>query len=309
MTVRTNQWLKDNFMERDPDDYNRDLVDSFGNWRYGQGLGSVFYVNLDGDDGNPGTDPDAPFLTIAAALAACTDDYMDTIFVLDYWSNDTVWPIDINKSRVRIVGSAGAGAQWPIVAPTGDVSAFSINAAFIELARMALQGGATAGCVDVAATVWGAWMRNLWFGVTGGAQDGFRGTAPFDLPYLLITGCRFGQGLTRDGVRILHNATRGSIGHWNGPGNFFDQIPGIAVNVALNGAQVGIFNNRFAMAADTAGDAITLAAATELCVVDGNHAHYGKAAMAQNPYRDLGNANNSWGLNYAGILATLPAVV
>ena len=96
MTVRTNQWLKDAFMERDPDDYNRDLVDTFGNWRGGQGLGTTFYVNLGGDDGNPGTDPADPKLSIAGALDECTDDLLDTIFVLDYWGNDAVWPIDVD---------------------------------------------------------------------------------------------------------------------------------------------------------------------------------------------------------------------
>lgn len=307
MTVRTNQWLKDAFMERDPDDYNRDLVDTFANWRWGQGLGSVFYVNLGGSDANPGTDPQAPKLTIAGALAECTADYMDTVFVLDYWGNDSVWPIDVNVARVRIVGSAGAGGQWPTVVPTGDFSSFSINANYVELGRMTLAGGATAGCVDVAATSWGLWLRNLWFGITGTGQDGFRGTTGFDLPYLLITGCRFGQGLTRDGVRLEQNATRGMVGHWNGPGNFFDQIPGIAINAVGNVVQVGFHHNVFAMAADTAGDAITLPAGSSDCMANLNYAHIGNTPMAQNPYRDLGA--NHWGLNYANITPVLPAVV
>lgn len=309
MTIRTNQWLKDAFMERDPDDYNRDLVDSFGNWRYGQGLGSVFYVNLGGDDDNPGTDPDDPLLTIAGALAKCTDDYMDTIFVLDYWNNDTVWPINIDVSRVRIVGSAGSGAQWPTIVPTGDFAAFMVNQAYVEIARMTVSGGANHGCIETGSGRWGLWLRNLWFGVTGTGQDGFRGVAPFDMPYLLITGCRFGQGLTRDGVRLDHNATRGSIGHWNGPGNLFDRVAGIGVNVVGNCSEIGVYNNKFLLAADTAGDAVTLSAGTNNCFVDGNVAHYGKAAMGQNPYRDLGGVTNTWGLNHSGILAVLPAVV
>jgi len=74
MTVRTRTYLKENFQQRDPQDWVDDLVDTFGFSVTGP-LGIDYYVdgsgnNDDADDDNPGTEPELPFLTLQAAIAA-----------------------------------------------------------------------------------------------------------------------------------------------------------------------------------------------------------------------------------------------
>lgn len=275
------------------------------------GVGTMYYVNgIDGvgNDANDGLTPSKPLLTITHALSHCVADHDDYIVVLDYWQpTGEVWPIVVDKPKVHIVGVPGAGAQWPTISPTGDTAALSVTAAYVEIARLALEGGATHGCIETGASKWGLWLRDCWFGVTGAGQDGFRGVAPFDLPYLRITRCRFGQGLTRDGVRLDHNATRSSIGR-PGEGNLFDRIPGVAINLVGNCSEVGIYDNIIAVPANTAGGAITFSAGCANCIVNGNHANFGDTDMGNNPFSDgAGAGANNWLLNYKGVTATLPA--
>ncbi len=276
------------------------------------GAGHMFFVNgIDGvgDNANTGLTPTEPLLTITYALSLCANDHDDYIVVLDHWQpTGEVFPINVNKSKVHIIGVPGAGAQWPTIVPTGATAAFDASAAYIEIAHFALQAGATSGCIESTVTgKWGILIRDCWFGVTGAGQDGFRGVAPFDLPYLTITGCRFGAGLTRDGVRLDHNATRGKIGLPHGAGNLFDRVGGVGINLTGNCSEVGSFNNIFAMATDLAGGAITYSAGCADCIANGNSANFGEA-VANNPYTDgAGVSANQWLLNYHGNTMTLPA--
>lgn len=275
------------------------------------GAGGVFYVNgIDGtgSNANDGQTPSTPLLTLTYALSLCTANADNYIVILDYWQpTGETWPIDVNVDKVHVVGVPGAGAQWPTLTPPGDTAALSVSAGYVEIARLTIDGGATHGCVETAATKWGLWLRDCWLGVTGTGQDGFRGVAPFDLPYLRITRCRFGQGLTRDGVRLDHNATRGSIGR-PGEGNLFDRIPGVAINLVGNCSEVGIYDNIVAVPANTAGGAITFSAGCANCIVDGNRANFGDTAMGNNPYTDgAGAGANNWILNYQAATAVLPA--
>lgn len=276
------------------------------------GAGNLFYVNgIDGvgDDANSGLTRDVPLLTITAALALCVNDHDDYIVVLDYWQpTGETWPIDVNKSKVHIIGVPGAGAQWPAIVPTGDTAAFTVSAAHTEMAHLSINGGATHGCVESSITgKWGIMLRDCWFGVTGTGQDGFRGIGAVDIPYLMIHGCRFGVGLTRDGIRLEHNATRGQLGLPNGQGNFFDRIPGIGINLVGSCSEVGIYNNVIAVPANTAGGAITLSANCVNCIADGNKANFGDTTMGNVPFADgaAGGVNN-WLMNYQGITAVMP---
>jgi hypothetical protein len=80
MTQRTGTWLKNNFLDRDPYDYNVDLVDSFGIGRFGI-TGNVFFVDpVSGDDSaNDGTSYDSAYATLQTAIDACTDNNGDII--------------------------------------------------------------------------------------------------------------------------------------------------------------------------------------------------------------------------------------
>ena len=282
------------------------------------GTGNVFYVyGIDGgigDNANDGLTPQTPFLTLTYALAQCVAGNQDYIIVLDYWQpTGEVWPISVDVNNVHIIGAFGAGTQMPIITPTGDTAGLSIAADRVEIAQLSINGGATHGCMenDVGAPTarWGTLVRDCWFAVLGAAQDGIRNVAASDNVYLTVKRCRFGFALTRDGVRIEHNATRCQIGTpWAGDGNLFDRVQGIAVNIVGNAADVGIYNNRFVIPANVAGSAITLSAGTGGAAIFGNQANFGDTTMGNNPYTDgAGAGTNHWGLNYQGITAVMPA--
>jgi len=277
--------------------------------RPGANLGNVFYVDGNGPDTNNGLTPQTPLASIKAALALCVSQRNDMIVVLDYWAAATEdWPIVVDKEMVSIVGAGYAGSLWPQVNPPGDTAAFNMTAQGSRICNLAVHGGATHGAIEIGAAVWGIEIDNCWFGVTGAAQDGVRDVAPFDAVYLKVTNCRFGVELTRDGVRILHNATRGSIGTPQGGGNLFDRIPGIAINVVAAVQELGIYNNVIAIPANTAGAGITLSATTANCIVSGNVANFGDTTMGNNPFADGAGAGvNNWGLNYQGITAVMPS--
>ena len=267
-----------------------------------------------GVDTNHGQTPQSPFLTLTKALSMCVDSQQDYIVVMDYWQpTGETWPINVDVDNVHIIGADGAGTQMPIITPTGDTEGVLIAANRVEIANLAINGGATHGCIQNDATAgaarWGLLVRDCWFGVLGSAQDGIRNVTPGDNVYLTVERCTFGTGLTRDGIRIEHNATRGMIGSPWGDGNLFDQVAGIGVNVVgVNPAQLGIFNNTFVVAANTAGGAVTLIATSTLFKIFGNVANFGDTDMAANPYVDAAAAGtNHWGMNYQGITLVQPA--
>ena len=274
------------------------------------GTGSVFYLNgSSGSATNTGLTADSPLLTMTSALALCTNDADDYIIVLDYYQPaGETWPVAVNKSKVHIIGVPGAGAQWPTMVPPGDTASMNITALGVEVARLSIQGGATAGGIHIGAAVWGIKIRDCWFGVTGASQDGIRDVAPFDAIYLSVEGCRFGQLLTRDGVRLEHNATRSSIGNaMTGKGNLFDRVPGVAINLVGQCSEVGIYNNVIAVPANTAGGAITIADGSENCIINGNRAFFGDTRMGNVPYTDSSTAGwNHWGLNYQSDIVVMP---
>lgn len=280
-----------------------------GVMRPGASRGDVYYLDGNaGDNANTGRTPDAPFLTFRHALDQCTDWMDDYIIVLDYWNaNGEAWPIDVNVNTVHIIGVSGQGATRVQVNPTGDFAAFSMNCESPELAYLSINGGANCGAVEIDAAEWGIEVHHCWFGEMGTAQDGIRGVAPFDAVYLKIWGCRFGLGLTRDGIRLDHNATRGMLGVPGLEPNTFRAVPGHGIYINNSFSQGGIYDNRFSVADAAAGEAILIDATCSGVNVDGNRAWQGQAAMTFNPYRDLGT--NCWGENHIGIAPAYPVTV
>jgi len=276
--------------------------------RPGANQGDVIYLNgSTGDDGNLGRTPAEPVRTFLRALALCTDDCNDTIVVLDYWDQDATFPIDVNKSMISIIGVPGAGAQWPQINP-GNFAAFSITAGYVEICNLSIHGGATSGAIELGASVWGIEIHHCSFGETAGCEDGIRGVAPFDPAYLKIWGCRFGQFITRNGVRLDHNATRGMIGVPGLEANVFRMCQDVAIYINNTFAEGGIFDNRIDCGDNIAGRAITLdATCVDHAFIDGNHANFGDTAMGVNPYLDSALAgSNTWGLNWWGVTASMP---
>jgi len=275
--------------------------------RPGANRGLVIYLDGNaGADTNSGLTPDVPVATFLQALSLCTDWLDDTIVVIDYWSSGgEAWPIDVNKNCVHIIGVHGQGSTKVQVNPPGDTACFSINAENVEISYLSCNAGATHGAIEWAASEWGAEIHHCWFGEMGASQDGIRIDGGFDAVYAYIHHCRFGFGLTRNGILIQLNMTRGRISD-----NLFrtdNAAPQIHVDNTM--AQGFILNNVFAVNANTAGGAITLdVTCVSNTTIDGNRAFFGDTAMGNNPYLDsAAGGSNNWGLNYRDITATLPA--
>ena len=288
------------------------------------GASNIYYVNggSDGptDDLGAGT-RDAPKRTLQAGIDLTTAGQDDYVIVLNYGGNARAveaWPVEVNKDRIHIVGVGTVGQKWPVVsvlAPAaGDTAnpALLVTADRVEIANLELGGGDTAGCihVGVGGGTWGTVFRDCFFGVTGDGvgQDGIRVPAGTPAPYLTIYGCRFGLFLTRDGVRLDANATRCMIGVPGLPFNYFHHLPGIAINIATGATQPGIFGNRIAIPANTAGAGITLNAGVLDAWVMDNVANFGDTDMGNNPFTDgaAGGAND-WANNMQGITLAQPA--
>jgi len=252
--------------------------------------GNVFFVDgIAGDNGNDGDNPASPWETIAYALSQCTNDHDDYIIILDCYQQDT-FPVSINKSRVHIIGLDVENGKYPRMNASGDTAIFTLDADYCEIARLSLNAGASHGAIEWTGSHGRGAIRYCWFGETGAGLYGIYVPATFDAPEMLVEGCRFGAGLTSDGIRIAHNMTRGIIRECT----FRPQ--GIGINVTNDMAVGWILDNRFLCASDANGQAITLAAASAGVFVDGNSAHIGNTIMTNNPYRDLGS--NHWGNNY-----------
>lgn len=273
--------------------------------RPGANQGDVIYVDGTGPDTNDGRTPTTPLATFLAALALCTNDRNDTIIVLDYFNAaGEGWPITVNKSMVSIIGVPLGGGMWPQINPTGDVAGLYITAAGVEVCNLSINAGGTSACVEMtAAPVWGIEIHNCWFGELGTGQDGIRMIGP----YAKVWGCRFGLGLTRHGVQIVGNATRGMVGEEGKEPNLFRALPSACITTTNQFAQGWITNNRFSVADAANGEAIELPATCNGVNVDGNRAFQGQAATAFNPFRDLGT--NCWGLNYDGLAPVYPVMV
>ena len=267
--------------------------------------GSAFYVSGTGLDTNPGS-KELPFLTITAAIAACSAGADDYIFVLGYAGAATeTWPIPMATSKVHVIGTPAQANPSPLIVPTGDTDAFTVSASNCEISGLEISAGATGACIAISGVTWKTHIHDCWFAWQGTGQDGIRLSAGTDdAPSAHIHDNKFGMGLTRNGVRVVFNSTRSII-----EDNLFADVPSgsvgiLTVNEFANGA---ILNNRFQVADAADGEAITLVATTNNCIVDGNVAMQGVVAMANNGFRDLGASH--WGWNVSSITAALPVTV
>jgi len=284
------------------------FADKYAKWAMGRSqVGKIFFVDgASGSDSNPGTDPTSPIQKIETALDLCTDGKHDYIFVVDYWTADTM-PITVDKTTVHIIGIsnllyAPMSMAWTAM-PGGAAANFEFTAAshYCEVAGFQVAGNSSnpgmlcsAGCV-------GVWIHHNSFGSQVATQDGILLTA--DMADGMIENNYFGKGLTRDGIRIAGDATETIIRN-----NLFMRCPGIGINALGAPHWMMILDNRFILPSDDDGKAITLTNA-EYCYIDGNRAQFGRNdAMGNNPYVDSsGDDSNSWGLNWKGGASAYPA--
>jgi hypothetical protein len=284
----------------------------------GFGAGNFYYVDgYNGNDTNSGYTPDNAFLTITKAVSMCVAFNHDYVIVMRYPSAGATGetrPIVLNKETMHFIGCNANGASplaW--IAPAVDTAGIIISANAVEVAGFDIRGGTNHGCIEPMTTVggyvWRAHIHHCEFGWIGAGRDGILvpAASTTDCAHWLIENNRFGPLLTGDGIRIEHNMTRGVIRN-----NIFRRVPGIGVDVVNQMAAGSILNNIFALPSNTGGKAITLSASTGTGVnavnVDGNHAYFGDAAMAADPYSDLAGAlANDWGVNYQSLTIVLPS--
>ncbi len=266
----------------------------------------IFLHGSNGNDNNGGYTPDEPVLTTTQALSLATSWQGDMIYARTIGTPaGETWPIAINKADVSIVGWREEGNRSTNIVPSGDTAAVVITENNVSLIGLGFGGGATHGAIEFS-THWSSTLvKECWFGVQYGMQDGILTGVGLDQAYLTVIDCWFGRLITRDGIRIVNNATWAQLG-LPGHGNRFQNVAGVGINAISHLYEAQIYDNRFRLPSNTEGKAISLAANVELCYIDGNRANYGKTDMGTNPFKDLGVATNTWGLNYKGITAILP---
>lgn len=276
------------------------------------GARPIFVHGSNGDNNNQGWTPDDPVLTVTQALSLATTWKGDIIYArtIGTPTNET-WPISIDKADVSIVGWREEGNRSTNIVPAADTAAVSVAENNVSLIGLGFGGGTNHGAIEFATAYSSTLVKECWFGVQYGMQDGILvGSGVGDAAYLTVIDCWFGRLITRDGIRIEINATWAQLG-LPGHGNRFQNVAGIGIHTTLALHEAQIYDNRFRLPSDTEGKAITLESSgtdPELCYIDGNRANYGKTEMANNPYFDGGAATNTWGLNYKGGTAVMPVI-
>jgi hypothetical protein len=276
---------------------------------------SVFFVNGNtgnDSDGENGQRPETPLLTITKALSLCTSGKNDYIFVLDYYqATGETWPIAITKQQVHIIGVTDEGCPWPWIQPPGNTAAINCsgNSGYSEIAGLELGAGAAHGCIEFTHSgIWGVHIHHCNFGSSTVGMTGKHGIAMPSGANTegLIEKCKFGGGLTNDGIN-LDSAAAAALYGCVIRNNIF-RVAGIGINVslALNFYDGGIFDNKFVMSSDANGTGITFASGAT-GFVDGNvGVMEDGAAPTNNPFSD-GGTGMGWGINYKGGTALLAA--
>jgi hypothetical protein len=268
----------------------------------GSNLGSIFYVDgLAGSATNTGLVPSSPLLTIAAALAMCTNDLNDTIIVLDYWNLESDLAITINKSKVTIIGSEGGSKtrSWTCMHATADTACFIVAANDVRIHQVYFEAGATHGAIEFSGDKSRIGIYDCWFATGAYGVWSEAGGIGFSLE---VANCFFCQALTGNSLYINDDPAF-CFYH----DNYFDQAQGDAINIAL-GAGGRVCDNTIACGSDAQGVGITLGASVTRCLVARNVANFGDADMVANPFEDAAAGDtNHWMANYKGITLIHPA--
>jgi len=275
--------------------------------------GKVLYVNnghAGAANGNAGTDPEYPLLTITEAIVKATAGQDDFIVVQGNSNALETWPLALSKHKLHVFSSQYIlGEEVPghgrIITPPADTAAFLITGDRVEVAGFDISAGATHACFEFStvAQSWGAHIHHNRMGWMGGGRDGINMSGAVDKVNFLIHDNEFNSNLTRDGIRIDQNATRSEI--WN---NVFRLVGGIGINLVTLCTDIyAIHDNFFRVADGGAGEAITVNVNATGCMFYNNVAMQGKVAFANIPWVDASAGNNHWANNMSNVLLVNPA--
>jgi len=279
---------------RQPRDFSVEGLHAAARLGVNKVMGNIFYVLgfAPGSDSNSGLSPDDPFLTIAHALDQCVADHDDYIIIMDCWQQED-FPIDVDVSRVHILGVDNYNGFLPRMAPPGDTPIFNITQSYVEIGHLCLSGGDGHGAIEILGILARSRIHDCVFGIPAACQDGIVFDVTADATETMIDHNLFsGPGIVRDAIRIEAAATRAMIRN-----NVMRQVGGVGINVLAEAHLNDILDNTISLAADGEGAAISfINAASADCIVDHNSAMFGITKMGQNPYFDDGG--NDWGCNW-----------
>jgi len=280
-------------------------------------IGEVYYVDKDHDhagDGGDGRDPDRPLVKVQTALDKCVTNRNDYVFVVSGSSEDTE-PITPAVAGVHIVAvGMGPAPLHVCLTASGDTGVFTLGSAApkTEVAGFALGGGANHGGIVTSGSPYGLWVHHCQFGheFNGSATPKYgieSNHAPSGASYCTVEDCIF---LGTDGTASPGKIDANGMLMYGCKGlvlrrNTFLGIPGINVQIT-DAVKCIIEDNQFALDGNTTGRAITLAGTCYSCWINGNHANFGKTAMANVPWADS-QTDNHWGANYNGDGISYPA--
>lgn len=268
----------------------------------GAALGTVLYVDgVAGSDSNNGFEPTHPLLTIAAALALCTNDHNDTIVVLDYYDLESDVAVTINKSKVTLIGSPGGctDRSWTCIHATADTACFIIAANDVRIHNFTFEAGASHGGIEFSGGKCRLGVFDCWFAAGAYGIWSAAGGIAFSLE---VARCHFCQSLTAQNIYINDDPAFIYIHD-----NTFDQAQGCAIEIVQGGGG-RIMDNVISCGSDAVSTAIVLGASVTRCLVARNYANFGDADMASNPFTDGAAADvNHWMGNMKGITLIHPA--
>lgn len=277
---------------------------------------AVFYVQdaaRGGSDLNNGISPNTPLLTIteallrAAALPAAIQRQV-YIFVARTSLGDEDWPITISQAYLHLIGTPDQASPTPAIRPPADTDGLELAAGGIEVAGFLFSGDTALpnACIySAAAQQWMNHIHHNFFAWDSEAYDcieldnqqqqisihhNYFGAHGFS-NYAINASTPAGRTLIEENVILVS-------------GREMDGVGGIIMHPVSGGGLIR--NNVFSVPDTAAGQAINLTGGQDI-LVTGNVAAEGKTTpLANLPWLDAGVLNH-WGLNYGGIVASVPA--
>lgn len=269
--------------------------------------GITFYVDTtNGASTNTGLSPDQALDTITAALGKCVADRRDVIYVLD-WVEDKgeTWPLAMSVAGVSLIGSQ---REWGMTRGTGVFPTTSgsacihVTASNCRIINLALQSGADDDCITFADRPGGGAVIGCMFASCKNAIGGGASMAASPAQQWVFADNFFSSSVKDHGIYVFDPA-------WVViRNNIFHNVGGDVACFIDRAGMETVIDNRFALAKDADGAAITVGAVNAAAgLFDGNHAYKAITGMTNNPYRDLCVATPScWLSNYKAGVITAP---
>jgi len=174
MTVRTRQWLKDNWWGQDPRIHFEDLVDSLDNI-VDSGTGAHIWISPQGDDTNGIGSYLNPYATVEQGLSQVSAAKLTVLAMPGTYLENVEWPA---RSNVRLIGLGKQGAVTLDDASAGGTAVLKVYPATVlasfagYLDNVTIDHNGTGLKLDnsSAAGTFALYLRDVDFVATGGTS-------------------------------------------------------------------------------------------------------------------------------------------